>query len=99
MSLPSASTDDLWNTSWTAAEINDPGFGVRIRSGNGGGDNFIDSVKITVFGEDPVVMSDTADGISGEVVITGGETANPVLINNDLEYNLPALEGGYIPNK
>jgi hypothetical protein len=40
---------DLWGTSWTAADINATGFGVRINSGGGGGQRRLDAVKITVY--------------------------------------------------
>jgi hypothetical protein len=40
---------DLWGTSWTAADINATGFGVRINSGYGGGQRRLDAVKITVY--------------------------------------------------
>jgi hypothetical protein len=40
---------DLWGTSWTAADINATGFGVRINSGDGGGQRRLDAVKITVY--------------------------------------------------
>lgn len=49
VSLPDTATNDLWGTTWTPAEINAAGFGVRIDSGGGAGERFLDSVRITVF--------------------------------------------------
>ncbi|MBI3740921.1 MAG: hypothetical protein HY257_04090 [Chloroflexi bacterium] len=41
---------DTWGASWTASDINATNFGVRINSSaSGGGQKFLDAVRITVF--------------------------------------------------
>lgn len=42
------SSTDLWNTTWTAAEINAPSFGVSVKV-NGSGDGHADSIGVTVY--------------------------------------------------
>lgn len=49
-------SSDLWGTTWTAAQINDSGFGVSVAVENDGGDpgaGHIDHIKITVYYNPP----------------------------------------------
>ncbi|MCS7239651.1 MAG: hypothetical protein NZ651_00115 [Candidatus Bipolaricaulota bacterium] len=43
------SATDLWGTSWTAADINAQGFGLRVGSGTTAGTRFVDAAEITVY--------------------------------------------------
>ena len=61
------SSSDLWGLPWTAAEINNAGFGVAVQAGNIGSETTarIDAITVTVyFAEDPdqdVILHSTRD--------------------------------------
>ena len=49
--------DDLWGTSWTAADINDANFGFAYQVGNvsGGGNASVDSISVVVYYSNPTI--------------------------------------------
>jgi hypothetical protein len=64
---------DLWSTTWSADEVNDWGFGLRIASGSTDGTRFVRAVSLTVYYD----LACEAASVTGQPVsfdVTAGET-------------------------
>jgi hypothetical protein len=71
--------DDLWGTTWTAADVNSSGFGVRLQVRNWSGSSrvgYVDYIRVTVS------YSDDTDGIG-----TSGQNVQSVTVGGNCVYN------------
>jgi uncharacterized repeat protein (TIGR01451 family) len=71
---------DLWGESWSAADIDNAGFGVRIVSTSNGSKN-VDAVKITIYTDAGTFGPRYAGCSSGEWNQTGGAIGDPAIDN------------------